>query len=144
MDRLQRDEDVQLVIDLELRLLQQQVRTSAGDWTSCCTRISLSSAPPARGGTGPRRSRRSLAGGRLPGKPITASDITGARLAGDVVHVTYVSLRDQRRWPSSIWRRAGAGWHVCFHQGTPARGGWGALAGHGAGFAVTGKARQPR
>jgi hypothetical protein len=36
--------------------------------------------------------------------------ITGTRLAGDVVHVTYLSLRDRRRARrSSIWRRTDAG-----------------------------------
>jgi len=63
----------------------------------------------------------SLTGGQPPGgqAAITASEITGARLADDVVHVTCVSLRDRRRARrSSIWRRTDAGWRIYFHQGT--------------------------
>jgi hypothetical protein len=120
MKDLQPDEDVQLVIDLELRLLQPEVRASATEldrllhpgffefgasgrkWDRPETITSLTGRQPQRGGT-----------------PATALEITGTRLAGDVVHVTYLSLRDRqcaRR--SSIWRRTNAGWRLYFHQGT--------------------------
>lgn len=47
------------------------------------------------------------------------SDLAGARLADDVVHVTYTSQSATRRCHrSSIWRRTPAGWRVYFHQGT--------------------------
>jgi hypothetical protein len=47
------------------------------------------------------------------------SDLTGTRLAADVVLVTYVSQRGSRRCRrSSVWRRTPAGWRVFFHQGT--------------------------
>jgi hypothetical protein len=62
-----------------------------------------------------------LTGDRPPAEdaPATAAGITGIRLADDVVHVTYLSRRDQRSsHRSSIWLRTGAGWRLYFHQGT--------------------------
>lgn len=48
-----------------------------------------------------------------------ASELTGVRLAVDVVLVTYVSQAGQRRClRSSIWRKTAEGWRVYFHQGT--------------------------
>jgi hypothetical protein len=47
------------------------------------------------------------------------TDISGVRLADDVVHVTYLSRRGERfARRSSIWLRTGAGWRLYFHQGT--------------------------
>jgi hypothetical protein len=51
--------------------------------------------------------------------PTTTAEIIGIRLADDVVHVTYLSRRDQRSARrSSIWLRTGSGWRLYFHQGT--------------------------
>jgi hypothetical protein len=50
---------------------------------------------------------------------VTATELAGARLADDVIHVTYISQRAGRRaLRSSIWRRTPTGWRVYFHQGT--------------------------
>jgi hypothetical protein len=50
---------------------------------------------------------------------ITAREITATRLADDVIHLTYVSQRGERRARrSSIWLRTEDGWRVYFHQGT--------------------------
>jgi hypothetical protein len=50
----------------------------------------------------------SLTGGEVSGEdvPVTASEITGTRLADDVVLVTYVSQRNQRRAAAAL---SGAG-----------------------------------
>jgi hypothetical protein len=122
MEGLKPDGDVQLVIGLELRLLEPQVRASAGEpggllhpdfvefgasgrmWDRSQIIASLTKEQPAAWGEAPER----------------VLDITGTRLADDVVHVTYLSLRDRRcALRSSIWRRTNAGWRLYFHQGTP-------------------------
>ena len=110
------------MIDLELRLLQPLVRASPVDLDKLLHPDFIEF-----GASGRKWDRSqmitSLASGQLPGEeaPIVVSDITGVRLADDVVHVTYVSLRDQRyACRSSIWRRTDTGWRIYFHQGTPA------------------------
>jgi hypothetical protein len=109
-----------MVIGLELRLLQPQVRASAGElekllhpdfhevgasgrkWDRSGTILALTLERPPAGDA-----------------PATAADITGIRLADDVVHVTYLSRRDQRSARrSSIWLRTSAEWRLYFHQGT--------------------------
>lgn len=105
---------------LELQLLQLQIRASAGELEK------LLHPGFFEFGVSGRKWDRSqmitaLTSGQPPGEDtaVTASDITGTWLADDVVHVTYVSLRDQRRARrSSIWRRTDAGWRVYFPQGT--------------------------
>lgn len=110
-----------MVIGLELQLLQPQVRASAAElekllhpdfhefgasgrkWDRSDTILALTTGeqPPAEDA------------------PATAAKITGIRLADDVVHVTYLSRRDQRSAHRSfIWLRTGAGWRLYFHQGT--------------------------
>lgn len=120
MTASQPDEDVQRVIGLELQLLQPQVRASAGElekllhpdfyefgasgrkWDRSETILALTRERPSADDA-----------------PVTAAEITGIRLADDVVHVTYLSRRDQRfTHRSSIWLRTGAGWRLYFHQGT--------------------------
>lgn len=120
MEGLQLDEDVHLVIDLELRLLQLHVRLSAGELDRL-----LHPDFFEFGASGRKWDRSqmitSLTGGEVSGEdvPVTASEITGTRLADDVVLVTYVSQRNQRRARrSSVWRRTAAGWRLYFHQGT--------------------------
>ncbi|HET9969385.1 MAG TPA: hypothetical protein VFQ68_14215 [Streptosporangiaceae bacterium] len=50
---------------------------------------------------------------------ITATEMTGARLADDVIHLTYLSRRAGRRaLRSPVWLRTPDGWCVYFHQGT--------------------------
>lgn len=48
-----------------------------------------------------------------------AEDLRALRLAADVVLVTYVARRpDRRSLRSSVWVREAAGWQLIFHQGT--------------------------
>lgn len=120
MEGLQPDGDVQLVIGLELQLLAPRVRASAGELDRL-----LHPDFVEYGASGRKWDRSemiaSLSRGQPPGgdAPVHALDITGTRLADDVVHVTYLSLRDRRcARRSSIWRRTNAGWRLYFHQGT--------------------------
>jgi hypothetical protein len=54
-------------------------------------------------------------------RAIGVEDLEATRLAADVVLVTYVATRgDRRTHRSSLWLRAEAGWLMRFHQGTPA------------------------
>ncbi len=116
----QADEDVQLVIGLELQLLQPQVRASAEELDR------LLHPDFCEIGASGRRWDRSETIAALTGEkpragdaPATAAEISGIRLADDVVHVTYLSRRDQRAARrSSIWLRTGTGWRVFYHQGT--------------------------
>jgi len=116
----QPDEDVQTVIGLELQLLQPQVRASAAELEKLLHPDFREFG--ASGRTWDRsRTIVALTGERPPAgdPPTTAAGITGIRLADDVVHVTYLSRRDQRyAHRSSIWLRTGAGWRLYFHQGT--------------------------
>ncbi len=109
-----------MVIGLELQLLQPQVRASAGELEK------LLHPDFYEFGASGRKWDRSdtilaLTGERPPAEdaPASAAEITGIRLADDVVHVTYLSRRDERSaHRSSIWLRTGAGWRLYFHQGT--------------------------
>jgi hypothetical protein len=114
------DRNVQTVIELELRLLQPQVRAEPQEVESL-----LHPDFSEFGASGRRWGRTetiaALAaeqpGGELPS--ITVTEIVGTRLADDVIHLTYVSQRGGRRGRrSSIWLRTQDGWRVYFHQGT--------------------------
>jgi hypothetical protein len=125
MDSLPADQDLRTVIERELWLLQPQVRAAPGAveallhpgfcefgasgrrWAQADMITSLAAEQP--GGEEP--------GGEEP--HITATEITAARLADDVIHLTYVSqLGERRARRSSIWLRTQDGWRVYFHQGT--------------------------
>ena len=63
-----------------------------------------------------------------PAEPITVQiplpGFSARELSGDIVQVTYVSVQRTaeglaRALRSSIWSRAGDGWQLRFHQGTP-------------------------
>ena len=120
MTGLPPDEDVQVVIGLELRLLQPQVRASAGELDRLLHPDFCEFGASGRRWDKPEMIL-ALTGEQAGGDaPATAADIAGIRLADDVVHVTYVSRRDQRDTRrSSIWLRTGTGWRLYFHQGTP-------------------------
>jgi hypothetical protein len=125
MDSLPADQDVRTVIERELWLLQPQVRAAPGEvqallhpefrefgasgrrWSQADMITSLTAEEPAA----------EEPGGEEP--LITATEMTGTRLANDVIHLTYVSQRGERRARrSSIWLRTQDGWRVYFHQGT--------------------------
>lgn len=51
-------------------------------------------------------------------------DLRIRTLSGDIAQILYVSevrygTNIERANRSSIWRRTGQGWQLCFHQGTP-------------------------
>lgn len=53
------------------------------------------------------------------GDPIEDVEMTGRRLADDLILLTYVSDRRGRRARrTSIWRRGQDGWRILHHQGT--------------------------
>jgi hypothetical protein len=67
MTGLQPDEDVQMVIGLELRLLQPEVRASAGELEKLLHPDFHEFGASAASGTGPGQSWPSPASGRQPG-----------------------------------------------------------------------------
>jgi hypothetical protein len=120
MDSPPADQDVRTVIERELWLLQPQVRAAPGEVEAL-----LHPAFCEFGASGRRWAQAdmitSLAAEQPGGEEpfITATEITAARLADDVIHLTYVSQRGERRARrSSIWLRTQDGWRVYFHQGT--------------------------
>jgi hypothetical protein len=120
MDSLPADQDVRTVIERELWLLQPQVRAAPGEVAAL-----LHPEFSEFGASGRRWSQAdmitSLAAEQPGGEEplITATEIAAARLADDVIHLTYVSQRgDRRARRSSIWLRTQDGWRVYFHQGT--------------------------
>ena len=63
----------------------------------------------------------SVAQAAPPGELIEAVDMSGVRLADDVVLVTYETRRPGRvSLRSSVWVRVDAQWRLRFHQGTVA------------------------
>jgi len=125
MDALPADQDVQAVIELELQLLKSEVRAAPGDVEAL-----LHPGFSEFGASGRRLGRTEMIaalaaeqpGAEQPGgeePAITATEMTGTRLADDVIHLTYLSQRAGRRaLRSSIWLRTPDVWRVYFHQGT--------------------------
>ncbi|MCD2186713.1 nuclear transport factor 2 family protein [Actinomycetospora soli] len=112
------DDELRAVIDLELRLLDLEVRRSrelAGPLID----------PEFRefGASGREWDRESVLAVVFAAdhEPLVVSDEAAVRLAEDVVLVTYRTRRRERTTlRSSIWRREPGGpWRVLFHQGTP-------------------------
>jgi hypothetical protein len=122
MDSPPADQEVQAVIELELRLLQSQVRAEPGE-----VEMLLHPDFSEFGASGRHWGRSEVIAALAAEEPVAeepvATDMAGTRLAGDVIHLTYVSQRAGRRaLRSSIWLRTPAGWRVYFHQGTLVRG----------------------
>ena len=120
MDSLPADQDVRTVIGRELWLLQPQVRAAPG-----AVEALLHPEFCEFGASGRRWSQADMITALAAEEPggedptITATEITGARLADDVIHLTYISQRgDRSARRSSIWLRTQDGWRVYFHQGT--------------------------
>jgi hypothetical protein len=125
MESLPADEDVQIVIERELWLLQPQVRAAPSEVVAL-----LHPEFCEFGASGRRWSQADMITALAAGQPgagqpggeeplITATEITATRLADDVIHLTYLSQRGERRARrSSIWLRTQDGWRVYFHQGT--------------------------
>ena len=124
MDSPPADQDVQTVIELELRLLQPEVRAGPGEVEALLhpgfSEFGASGRPWGRPEMIAALSAEQPAGEE---PVVTATDMAGTRLADDVIHLTYVSQRAGRRaLRSSIWLRTPDGWRVYFHQGTLVRG----------------------
>ncbi len=124
MDSSPADQDVQAVIELELQLQRPDVRAEPG-----AVEALLHPGFSEFGASGRRWGRTEMIAALAAGQPageepvITAAEMTGTRLAGDVIHLTYISQRAGRRaLRSSIWLRTPDGWRVYFHQGTLVRG----------------------
>lgn len=124
MDSSPADQDVQAVIELELQLQRPDVRAEPG-----AVEALLHPGFSEFGASGRRWGRTEMIAALAAGQPageepvITATEMTGTRLAGDVIHLTYISQRAGRRaLRSSIWLRTPDGWRVYFHQGTLVRG----------------------
>jgi len=120
MDSPPADQDIQDVIELELRLLQPGIRAEPGEVEAL-----LHPDFSEFGASGRQWGRTEIVAALAAEQPggeeplITATEMSGTRLADDVIHLTYVSQRgDRRARRSSIWLRTPAGWRVYFHQGT--------------------------
>jgi hypothetical protein len=125
MDSPTADQDVQTVIDLELRLLRPEVRAQPAEAEAL-----LHPGFSEFGASGRHWGRTEMLAALAAEQPaaerpdgeepaITATEMTGTRLADDVIHLTYLSQRAGRRaLRSSIWLRTSDGWRVYFHQGT--------------------------
>jgi hypothetical protein len=118
---MEADADIGVALAGELRLLEPAVRGSAAEVDAL-----LHPEFFEFGSSGRHWSRSSIAEALLTGEitddqPPTVMDLTGVKLADDVVHVTYLSRRPGttavRR--SSIWLRVDGRWRLYFHQGTP-------------------------
>ena len=120
MDSSTADRDMQAVIGLELRLLQPEVRAAPGEVEAL-----LHPDFSEFGASGLRWGRTEIIAALAAEQPaaeepvITATEMTGTRLADDVILLTYISQRgDRRARRSSIWLRTPDGWRAYFHQGT--------------------------
>jgi hypothetical protein len=116
------DDGVRAAVDGELRLLLPEVRSSAE-----LVDVLLDPEFVEVGASGRRWDRAAMvaaldSGTITDAEPIEATEVSGVRLAADLVHLTYVTRRaggaPVRR--SSLWRRTGGTWRLYYHQGTPA------------------------
>jgi hypothetical protein len=124
MDSLPADQDVQAVVELELQLQKPEVRAEPADVEAL-----LHPGFSEFGASGRRWGRPEMIAALAAEQPvgeepvIITTEMTGTRLADDVIHLTYASQRAGRRaLRSSIWLRTPDGWRVYFHQGTLIRG----------------------
>ncbi|MFE9406941.1 DUF4440 domain-containing protein [Streptomyces sp. NPDC006530] len=111
---------VEAAIEGELRLLDPEVRASAE-----LLGAQLHPDFVEFGSSGRRYDRTDVIvalteEGARPAPPITASRMTGVRLAPDVVHLTFDTDHNGRlAHRSSLWRHTEDGWVLYFHQATP-------------------------
>jgi ribonuclease HI len=124
MDRTTRrpedDEDLTKVCDLELRLLDPEVRRDRAAVARLLHRDFVEF-----GASGRVWDAASLleALEDEPGEGTDVSDLAAQRLSPDVVLVTYgAHTAGQSTLRASVWVREGSSWRVRFHQGTPRRG----------------------
>ncbi|MFG3282316.1 DUF4440 domain-containing protein [Streptomyces sp. NPDC048111] len=111
---------VEAAVEGELRLLDPEVRASAE-----LLAAQLHPDYVEFGRSGRRWNRAEIiaaltAEDARVARPITASGMTGVRLAPDVVHLTFDTDNNGRlAHRSSLWRRTDDGWLLYFHQATP-------------------------
>lgn len=110
--------DVQEVIDKELSLLTNTVRSNASKVDGL-----LDASYREIGASGRLWSRASIIDALSEtsdeDEQIDASDMAGEALSADLILLTYTTVRGQRRARrSSLWRRSNGTWRLLFHQGT--------------------------
>ena len=117
MERPEADTDLEVVRDLELRLLDPAVRAERAA-------VERLLHPDFRelGASGriwDKAAAIELLGSE-PGERAEVQDLAAERLARDVVLVTYRARTPERSSNrASVWVRHGDSWRVRFHQGTP-------------------------
>jgi hypothetical protein len=111
-----RDGDLDLVIERELALLDPAVRSDPARM-----RAFLHPEYLEFGASGRVWNRTTIAAVTSGiDEPITATEMTGRWLGPDAVLLTYRSHTSARQAVrSSIWRREKGEWLLLFHQGTP-------------------------
>lgn len=117
---ISQEESIQAAIAGELRLLDQEIRSSATLMGEL-----MDPAFVEIGASGRLWDRDSIISAvtedpESSPSPIEATEMTGALLAPGLVHLTYVSNDNGRRARrSSLWRHSTEkGWRLYFHQGT--------------------------
>ena len=126
------DEDVHYVIQRELSLLQPDANASTAqveallhpdfcDVAPSGHRVDRREVIAALGRPVRPASRAPGSGAGSPAAPAAViSGLTGVRLSGTVILVSYASEQDgQRARHSSLWLKTGPSWRRYFHQGTP-------------------------
>ena len=115
----EQEQAVQAAIDVELRLLDPEVRASPDRVLEL-----LDPEFTEIGASGRRWDVESVltvtSGGSVsPESPVKVSEMSGVVLSPGVVHLTYFADNQGRRaWRSSLWRLTETGWRMYFHQGT--------------------------
>jgi hypothetical protein len=116
----ERDSDLQLAIDGELRLLQAQTRQTPAEVAALLDPEFFEFGPSGRRWSRPAIIEMLASESSEAGEVAIALDVAATRIGPGIVLVTYISESDERRcYRSSIWRRTATGWRVLFHQGTP-------------------------
>ncbi len=117
MARSEADTDMQSVLDLELRLLDPAVRRERA-----AVEQLLDPDFKEVGASGRIWDKEAVIEQleREPVERAEVQDLAAARLARDVVLVTYRARTPERSsYRASVWVRHGDSWRVRFHQGTP-------------------------
>jgi hypothetical protein len=116
----ERDSDLQLAIDGELRLLQAQTRQTPAEVAALLDPEFFEFGASGRRWSRPAIIEMLASESSEAGEVAIALDVAATRIGPGIVLVTYISESDERRcYRSSIWRRTATGWRVLFHQGTP-------------------------
>jgi hypothetical protein len=116
----ERDSELQLAIDGELRLLQAQTRQSPAEVAALLDPEFFELGASGRRWSRPEIIEMLASESSEASEVAIALDVAATRIGPGIVLVTYISESDERRcYRSSIWRRTATGWRALFHQGTP-------------------------